>query len=175
MTGTTVFGGSIDEIPVGYIALDVQKIKYNSSRTVGISKPAWSSSTTVSANTSVVYGGKAYYTVSGGTTGSTPPTWDSAPLARSDGGVTWSYIGDVDTRLYLYGYNSEATKPPYKLQGYNLGARINDVLYVSLIDGSTPKTYYTNITPTGSPTVLSLIHISEPTRRRGIAFAGVWV
>ena len=73
--------------------------------------------------------------LSGGTTGSTPPTWDSAPLARSDGGVTWSYIGAVDTRLYLYGYNSEATKPPYKLQGYNLGARINDVLYVSLIDG----------------------------------------
>ena len=153
VTGSTVYSGSIDEIPVGYIALDVQKIKYNSSRTVGTAKNTWSSSTTLSANTSVVYGGKAYYTATGGTTGSTPPTWDTAPLARSDGGVTWSYIGDVDTRLYLYGYNSEATKPPYKLQGYNLGARINDVLYVSLIDGSTPKTYYTNITPTGSPTV----------------------
>ena len=149
----SVYAGTIDEIPVGYIALDVQKIKYNSSRTVGTGKPTWSSSTTVPANTSVVYGGKAYYTASGGTTGSTAPTWSTAPLARSDGGVTWSYIGDVDTRLYLYGYNSEATKPPYKLQGYNLGARINDVLYVSLIDGSTPKTYYANVTPTGSQTV----------------------
>ena len=153
VTGTTVFAGTIDEIPVGYIALDVQKIKYNSSRQVGTSKSTWSSSTTVAANASVIYGGKAYYTAVGGTTGSTPPTWDTAPLARSDGGVTWSYIGDVDTRLYLYGYNSEATKPPYKLQGYNLGARINDVLYVSLIDGSTPKTYYANVTPTGSPSV----------------------
>ena len=151
--GQSAYAGTIDEIPVGYIALDVQKIKYNSSRTVGTSKNTWSSSTTVAANASVIYGGKAYYTATGGTTGSTPPTWDTAPLARSDGGVTWSYIGEVDTRLYLYGYNSEATKPPYKLQGYNLGARINDVLYVSLIDGSTPKTYYANVTPTGSPTV----------------------
>ena len=37
--------------------------------------------------------------------------------------------------------------------GYNLGARINDVLYVSLIDGSTPKIYYANITPTGATSV----------------------
>ena len=151
VTGTTIFGGTIDEIPVGYIALDVQKIKYNSSRTVGTSKPTWSSSTTISAGTSVVYNGNAYYTSIGGTTGSTAPTHVSASV--SDGGVTWSYIGAVDTRLYLYGYNSEATKPPYKLQGYNLGARINDVLYVSLINGSTPQTYYANITPTGNTSV----------------------
>ena len=161
----SVFGGTIDEIPVGYIALDVQKIKYNSSRTVGTSKPTWNSSTTVPANTSVTYGGKAYYTASGGTTGSTPPTWSTAPLARSDGGVTWSYIGDVDTRLYLYGYNSEATKPPYKLQGYNLGARINDVLYVSLINGSTPQTYYANVTPTGSQTVAD-VHFTNITTQQ---------
>ena len=161
----SVYAGTIDEIPVGYIALDVQKIKYNSSRTVGTGKPTWSSSTTVPANTSVVYGGKAYYTASGGTTGSTAPTWSTAPLARSDGGVTWSYIGDVDTRLYLYGYNSEATKPPYKLQGYNLGARINDVLYVSLIDGSTPKTYYANVTPTGSQTVAD-VHFTNITTQQ---------
>jgi len=151
ITGATVYSGSIDEIPVGYIALDVQKIKYNSSRSVGVPKPTWASSTTVSGGTSVIYNGNAYYTANGGTTGSTPPTHVSA--SASDGGVTWSYIGAVDTRLYLYGYNSEATKPPYKLQGYNLGARINDVLYVSLIDGSTPKTYYANITPTGQTTL----------------------
>ena len=150
---TTVYGGTIDEIPVGYIALDVQKIQHNSSRTVGTAKPAWSGSTTVAAGTSVQNAGKSYYTATGGTTGSTAPTWDTAPLARSDGGVTWSYIGDVDTRLYLYGYNSEATKPPYKLQGYNLGARLNDVLYVSLIDGSTPAIFKTSITPTGATTV----------------------
>ena len=150
-SGAVVYSGSIDEIPVGYIALDVQKIKYNSSRTVGTPKPTWGGSTTVSAGTSVIYNGNAYYTAVGGTTGSTAPTHVSG--SASDGGVTWSYIGAVDTRLYLYGYNSEATKPPYKLQGYNLGARINDVLYVSLINGSTPQIYYANVTPTGSSSV----------------------
>ena len=151
VTGATVYGGSIDEIPVGYIALDVQKIQHNSSRTVGVPKPTWANSTTVQPNTSILYNGNTYYTATGGTTGNTAPTHISG--AVSDGGVTWSYIGAVDTRLYLYGYNSEATKPPYKLQGYNLGARINDVLYVSLINGSTPQTYYANVTPTGSASV----------------------
>ncbi len=145
----TVYLGSIDEIPVGYIALDVQKIKHNASQ----QNQTWTSSTTVTADTSCVYNGKAYWTSTGGTTGSTAPTWDTAPLARSDGGVTWSYIGEVNTRLYLYGYSSEATKPPYKLQGYNLGARINDILYVSLINGSTPQIYQAAVTPTGSTSV----------------------
>ena len=149
---TTVYAGTIDEIPVGYIALDVQKIKHNASQ----QNQTWTSSTTVSADTSCVYNGKAYWTSTGGTTGGTAPTWDTAPLARSDGGVTWSYIGEVNTRLYLYGYNSEATKPPYKLQGYNLGARINDVLYVSLISGSTPQIYNAAITPTGSTSLNDL-------------------
>ena len=152
VTGSTVYSGSIDEIPVGYIALDVQKIQHNSSRTVGTPKPTWSSSTTIQPGTSVLYNGNSYYTVNGGTTGNTAPTHTSASV--SDGGVTWSYIGAVDTRLYLYGYNSEATKPPYKLQGYNLGARVNDVLYVSLINGSTPQTYYANITPKGTSSVV---------------------
>ena len=151
VTGSTVYSGSIDEIPVGYIALDVQKIQHNSSRTVGTPKPTWSSSTTIQPGTSVLYNGNSYYTATGGTTGNTAPTHISG--AVSDGGVTWSYIGAVDTRLYLYGYNSEATKPPYKLQGYNLGARVNDVLYVSLINGSTPQTYYANITPKGTSSV----------------------
>ena len=88
---TTVYAGTIDEIPVGYIALDVQKIKHNASQ----QNQTWTSSTTVSADTSCVYNGKAYWTSTGGTTGGTAPTWDTAPLARSDGGVTWSYIGEV--------------------------------------------------------------------------------
>ncbi len=145
----SLYKGDIDEIPVGYIALDVQKIKHNASQ----NNPTWTSSTTVSADSSCVYNGKAYWTSTGGTTGSTAPTWDTAPLARSDGGVTWSYVGEVNTRLYLYGYSSEATKPPYKLQGYNLGARINDVIYVSLINTSTPQIYKASITPTGATTV----------------------
>ena len=149
-SGAVVYSGSIDEIPVGYIALDVQKIKYNSSRTVG-TQTNMGRKHHSSAGTSVIYNGNAYYTAVGGTTGSTAHTHVSG--SASDGGVTWSYIGAVDTRLYLYGYNSEATKPPYKLQGYNLGARINDVLYVSLINGSTPQIYYANVTPTGSSSV----------------------
>ena len=52
--------------------------------------------------------------------------------------------------MYLYGYTSEATVPPYKLQGFNIGARKQDVIYVSLIDSdnaSTPTTYAAKIVP----------------------------
>ena len=56
----------------------------------------------------------------------------------------------VNTRLYLYGYNSQATKPPYKLQGFSIGAKKQDVLYVSLISGSTTGTYAALISPDGS-------------------------
>ena len=73
------------------------------------------------------------------TAGSTAPTHTSGTV--SDGAITWSYIGPVDTRLYLYGYNSQATKPPYKLQGFNIGARKQDVLYVSLIEASATVTF----------------------------------
>ena len=59
-------------------------------------------------------------------------------------------MGPVNTRLYLYGYNSQATKPPYKLQGFSIGAKKQDVLYVSLISGSTTGTYAALISPDGS-------------------------
>ena len=162
VTGTTVFAGTIDEIPVGYIALDVQKIKANSDQ----QNQTWTSSTNFAAGSSCVYQGNAYYTVAGGTTGSTAPTWTTAPLARSDGGVTWAWIGAVNTRLYLYGYNSEATKPPFKLQGFNLGARINEVLFVSLINSagqsSVPQTYQASVTPddTTSPASSAFTNIT---------------
>jgi len=152
-SGQTVYAGSIDEIAVGYIALDVQKIKNNSSQ----QNQTWTASTNFAAGSSCIYNGNAYYTAAGGTTGNIPPTWTTTPFARSDGGVTWSFIGAVNTRLYIYGYNSEATKPPYKLQGFNLGARINEVLYVSLINSSggssVPQIYSAALTPTGSATV----------------------
>ena len=103
---------------------------------------------------SCVYNGNAYYsaqlaaaggTVQAGSTGSYPQTG-----TVSDGQITWEFIGKVNTRLYLYGYTSEATVPPYKLQGFNIGARKQDVIYVSLIDsdnGSTPTTYAAKIVP----------------------------
>ena len=108
---------------------------------------------------SCVYNGNAYYSeqlaTSSGTVqaGSTAPTHTTGTV--SDGQITWEYIGPVNTRLYLYGYTSLATKPPYKLQGFNIGARKSDILYVTLIDSannSTPTTYAALLTPTGSTT-----------------------
>ena len=43
-----------------------------------------------------------------------------------------------------------ATKPPYKLQGFSIGARKQDKLYVSLIDGSTQSTFSALVTPDGT-------------------------
>ena len=49
-------------------------------------------------------------------------------------------------RLYLYGYTSLATKPPYKLQGFSIeSARKQDKVYVSLIDGSTQSTFASSL------------------------------
>ena len=129
-SGITVFKGTVNEIPVGYVAFDVQKIKANATQNNG----THANSTAYAAGASIVANGKAYYTAAGGTTDglSNPPTHTTG--TASDGTVTWSYIGNADTRLYLYGYTSLATKPPYKLQGFNIGARKQDKLYVSLID-----------------------------------------
>ena len=46
-----------------------------------------------------------------GQTGSTAPTHTSGVAVDNE--VTWAYIGAVNTRLYLYGYTSLATKPPF--------------------------------------------------------------
>ena len=63
------------------------------------------------------------------------------------------------SRLYLYGYTSEAGRPPSKIQGYTIGARRDDVntpdkIYVSLVasGASDPTTHYAHISPSG-PTV----------------------
>ena len=159
-TGTGIVGykGTINEIPVGYVALDVQKVQYQASA----GNKAWSASASFNApggEHSCTYNGNAYYSAqlaassSSVQAGSTPPTHTTG--TASDGNITWAYIGPVDTRLYLYGYTSQATKPPYKLQGFNIGARKQDVLYVSLIDSSnasTPTTYAALITPDDSAT-----------------------
>ena len=75
-----------------------------------------------------------------------------------DNEITWAYIGAVNTRLYLYGYTSLATKPPFKLQGFSIGARKQDVMYVSLIDGSTQVTYAALISPDGSTTPADTVY-----------------
>ena len=84
------------------------------------------------------------------TTGASGLTHTSGAVASNQ--VTFAFIGAVDTRLYLYGYTSLATKPPFKLQGFSIGARKQDVLYVSLIEGSTQGTYAALVSPDGSTT-----------------------
>ena len=149
------FKSTINEIPVGYVAVDVQKVQYNAQA----GNSTWTSGASFNTDLgrySCIYNGNAYYSAqlaaaSGTVTaGSTAPTHTSGTV--SDGAITWSYIGPVDTRLYLYGYNSAATKPPYKLQGFNIGARKQDVLYVSLIESSATVTFAALITPDGSTT-----------------------
>jgi len=154
-TGATVAGykGTVDEIPVGYVALDVQKIQYQTSA----NNKTWTNGASFNAGGgehSCVYNGNAYYSAqlaaASGTVqaGSTAPTHTTGTV--SDGQITWQFVGKVNTRLYLYGYTSEATVPPYKLQGFNIGARKQDVIYVSLIDSdnnSTPTIYAAKIVP----------------------------
>ena len=123
---------------------------------------AWSASASFNApggEHSCTYNGNAYYSSQLAASsqsvqaGSTPPTHTSG--TASDGNITWAYIGPVDTRLYLYGYTSQATKPPYKLQGFNIGARKQDVIYTTLIDSSnnsTPTIHAALITPDDSVT-----------------------
>ena len=149
------FSSTINEIPVGYVALDVQKIQYNA--TAGNQLWAPSSGFAAATQFSCYYSGNAYYSAqleaAGNTTvtcGTTAPTHTSGTV--SDGAITWTYVGPVDTRLYLYGYNSQATKPPYKLQGFNIGARTQDVIYVSLIESSNTVTFAALISPDGSGT-----------------------
>jgi len=148
-TGISVYKGTVNEIPVGYVAFDVQKVKYNATRNNG----SWAQSKAFAAGSSVLVNGQTYYTVAGGTTASTGtgPTHTSG--SATDGNIIWLNIGAPDTRLYLYGYTSEATKPPYKLQGFNIGARKQDKIYVSLIDSSNasvPTIFAALISPDGS-------------------------
>ena len=146
----TVYKGTVSEIPVGYVALDVQKIQDNASQ--GNSQWAINQSG-ISVGDSVINGGNAYLATSVAGSGSTAGA-GSGPVHTSgavvDNEVTWAYIGAVNTRLYLYGYTSLATKPPYKLQGFSIGARKQDKVYVSLIDGSTQSTFAALISPDGS-------------------------
>ena len=156
-TGINVFKGVVNEIPVGYVAFDVQKIQQNAAR----NNAAWGFTQTIAAGATCTNGGNAYYTISGGVTAAAGggPTHTSG--SATDNTVVWYYIGAVDTRLYLYGYSSQATKPPYKLQGFNIGARKQDKILVSLIDSnnnSTPTTFSALITPDNSVTPADTVY-----------------
>ena len=151
--GIICFKGTVTEIPVGYVALDVQKIQKNCGTNFS-RNTAWNNSLSgVQLGDSVVNNGNAYIAhavANTGTVNNSAPTHTSGTAVNGD--VTWAYIGAVDTRLYLYGYTSIATKPPYRLQGYSIGARKQDKVYVSLIDGSESATFAAAITPDNSTT-----------------------
>ena len=154
------FKSTINEIPVGYVALDVQKAQYNAVA----NNQTWTANAGFNADSqhSCIYNGNAYYSAqllaaSGTvTSGTNAPTHTTG--TASDGAITWSYIGPVDTRLYLYGYNSAATKPPYKLQGFNIGARKQDKIIVSLIESSATVTFAALISPDGSATPTDAVY-----------------
>ena len=162
-SGKAAYKGTVSEIPVGYVALDVQKIQDNASQ--GNSNWAINQSG-ISVGDSVVNGGNAYLATAVAGSGSTAGA-GGGPVHTSgvvvDNEITWAYIGAVNTRLYLYGYTSVATKPPYKLQGFSIGARKQDKLYVSLIDGSTQSTFAALVTPDGSasPTDATYTNVTE--------------
>ena len=149
-SGLTAYKGTISEIPVGYVALDVQKIQDNASQ----GNASWAvNQSGIQVGDSRVNGGNAYLATAVAGSGSTAGA-GAGPVHTSgtvvDNEVTWAYIGAVNTRLYLYGYTSIATKPPYKLQGFSIGARKQDKIYVSLISGSTQSTFAALVTPDGS-------------------------
>ena len=150
-SGISVYKGTVSEIPVGYIALDVQKIQDNASQ----GNAAWAiNQSGIQVGDSRTNVGNAYLATAVAGSGTTSAVVNQGPTHTSgtavDNEVTWAYIGAVNTRLYLYGYTSVATKPPYVLQGYNIGARKQDKLYVSLIDGSTQSTFAASLTPDGT-------------------------
>jgi hypothetical protein len=149
-SGLTAYKGTISEIPVGYVALDVQKIQDNASQ----GNASWAvNQSGIQVGDSRINGGNAYLATAVAGSGSTAGA-GAGPVHTSgtvvDNEVTWAYIGAVNTRLYLYGYTSIATKPPYKLQGFSIGARKQDKIYVSLISGSTQSTFAALITPDGT-------------------------
>ena len=84
-TGISVYKGTVNEIPVGYVAFDVQKVKYNATRNNG----SWAQSKAFAAGSSVLVNGQTYYTVAGGTTASTGtgPTHTSG--SATDGNIIW--------------------------------------------------------------------------------------
>ena len=125
-SGKAAYKGTISEIPVGYVALDIQKIQDNASQ--GNSQWAVNQSG-IQVGDSTINGGNAYLATAVAGAGATAAA-GGGPVHTSgvvvDNQVTWAYIGAVNTRLYLYGYTSVATKPPYKLQGFSIGARKQD-------------------------------------------------
>ena len=53
-------------------------------------------------------------------------------------------IGDT-SKLYLYSYNDPNVSPNHEIDGYRIGAKLNDILYLILPEGTVQKIYSTPI------------------------------
>jgi hypothetical protein len=51
----------------------------------------------------------------------------------------------VPSKLYLSNYKSASFTPPHQVDGYRIGARLNDTLNFTVVVGSTPTTYTSQI------------------------------
>lgn len=67
---------------------------------LGSWKTDWNPSSGVSANYRVYYNGNEYLTISGGTTGATPPTHTTGIV--HDGGISWRYMGPYRRSAVLH-------------------------------------------------------------------------
>ena len=97
----TAYKGTISEIPVGYVALDVQKIQDNASQ----GNQSWAiNQSGIQVGDSRINGGNAYLATAVAGSGSTAGA-GGGPVHTSgtavDNEITWAYIGAINTRLYL--------------------------------------------------------------------------
>jgi hypothetical protein len=61
-------------------------------------------------------------------------TWLSLDVAKTIG------VGST-SKIYLYNYNSSSIKPTHQVDGYRIGARINDNLNLTVVIGTAQTTY----------------------------------
>ncbi len=74
---------------------------------------------------------------------------DSVDWQGLDVGLTTS-VG-ITSHLYIYGFNDENVKPPVLVQGYRVGAKVNDVIYIK-DNQSTPAIHSAKIQMVDSTT-----------------------
>ena len=69
-----------------------------------------------------------------------------------------------DKRLYLFGFNSEDIKPPSVTQGFRVGAKIDDELFVNISGQERSAKIFMQEFGTGDPSIVSVkeSNISEP-------------
>ena len=86
-------------------------------------------------------------------------------ITPTEDDIDWISIDTTTTandKLYLYGFNDEDIKPPFLTQGYRIGAKLNDKLYVNINNTSYEAPIYM-INDDGSATTASVKEYSIST------------